>query len=109
MIRFDGIESLQSDGFNAYDQNWGVSILIPAITSILQDASIAQGAAHLAQVASIPVVGVSGLREALQGAGAEVSAEQVAQQVNQAMSIYRLLMIDKESEDFNRVAVASAG
>ena len=109
VIRFNGIDSLQSDGFNAYDQDWGVSILIPAITSILQDSSIAQGAAHLAQVASIPVVGVSGLREALQGAGAEVSAEQVAQQVNQAMSIYRLLMIDKESEDFNRVAVSFGG
>ena len=109
VIRFDGIASLQSDGFNAYDQDWGVSILIPAIGKILQDESIASAAGHLAEVASIPVVGVSGLREALQGVGNEVSAKQVAEQVNATMSIYRLLMIDKESEDFNRVAVSFGG
>ena len=85
-----------------------MSILIPAITGLLQDSSIAQAAAHLANVASIPVVGVSGIREVL-AAGGETDAEQVAAKINEAMSVYRLLMIDKETEDFNRVAVSFSG
>ena len=37
------------------------------------------------------------------------SAEQIGQQINQMKSSQRLLMMDKEKEEFNRVAVAFGG
>ena len=111
VLRFDGIAPDTSDGYQIYDYDWGVSLFVPAILAIQQDQALATAASHLAQVASIPVLAVEGLREAAAGlAGSnEVSAEDVGIQVNEMMSIFRLLMIDKGSEDFTRVAVQFGG
>lgn len=110
VLRFDGLVSNSADGYQHYDYDWGVSEIIPAVTSIMQDAVVAQAAAHLSQVASIPVLAVDGLRETLAGdAYGEMSAHEIASDVNELMSVFRLLMLDRGSEEFNRVAVNFAG
>ena len=111
VLRFDGLTPLSSDGYTIYDRDWGVSEIVPAILSIMQDQSVTTAAAHLSQEASIPVLGVDGLREALAGGQLdpnEASAEQIGEQLNQFKSIYRLLLLDK-TESFERVAVNFSG
>ena len=108
VLRFDGIMPPTSDGFTVYDWDWGISEIIPAMLSVLQDQTIASAAAHLTQVASIPVLTISGLREAVSGKS-DLTPEQIGQQVNSMMSIFRLMMLDKGNEDFTRVPVTFGG
>ena len=111
VLRFDGLTPLSSDGYTIYDRDWGVSEIVPAILSIMQDQSVATAAAHLSQEASIPVLSVDGLRESLAGGQLdpnEASAEQIGEQLNMLKSVYRLLMLDK-TEGFERVAVNFGG
>lgn len=110
VIRFDGIVDPSDSGFSIYEQDWGVSILIPIIASLLQEASIAQAVTHLVQEASIPVLHVDSLRDvAGRRGGHEATPEQIGQDVNLMKSIYRLLMLDKGHEEFERVAVTFQG
>ena len=110
MLRFDGLTSLGDDGFTNYDQDWGVSELIPAMLGIMQDQTIASAVAHLTQEASIPVIKTSGLREVMSyNRPNEISAEQIGEQINKMKSVYRLMMLDNETEDFTRVAVNFGG
>ena len=110
VLRFDGIAPLSDDGYTIYDRDWGVSEIVPAILAIMQDQTVATGVAHLSQEASIPIIKVEGLRDALAGQPDpnEQTAEQIGESLNMLKSIYRLLMMDK-TEDFERVAVSFAG
>ena len=115
VLRFDGIPPLGADGFTMYDYDWGVSAIIPAMLSIMQDQTIATAAAHLTQVASIPVVSIDRLRETMAGGGqaavdaGEMTPAQIGAQINQMMSVFRLLLLEKGTEEFNRVAVQFSG
>ena len=110
VLRFDGSDPLEDDGFDAYDWDWGNSVLLSAIRACLQDEVVAQSMAHLSQVASIPVISVSRLRDAFAGQQEDTqSAEEIAEDINQRMSVFRLLMLEKGSEEFNRVAVNFSG
>ena len=111
VLRFDGIEPNTDSGFTIYEQDWGVSELVPVILSILEDQGVATNIAHLSHEASVPVLSVSSLRDALSGAmhPSEVTPEDIGQQINQLKSNFRLLMLDKETEEFTRVAVAFGG
>ncbi len=106
LIRFDGIESLSSQGFLNYDPNWGVSLLVPAMRTLLEDALITAGAAHLSQEASIPVLKLLQLRDAMVGfpEAGDPTPEQYAAQFNAHKGNYRLAMIDKVDE-LDRVEV----
>ena len=64
VLRFDGLKALSAGGYSLYDKYWGVSEIVPAINAIINDATVAQGAVHLAQEASIPILRVDGLRDA---------------------------------------------
>ena len=110
VIRFDGIVPPSDSGFTIYEQDWSVSKLIPCILSIMQDQVLASAIAHLSQEASIAVLGVASLRETLSGAQTkEASAEDIGRQINQLKSNHRLLMIDKDEEKFERIAVQFSG
>ena len=77
----------------------------------MQDQTVATAAAHLSQEASIPILNIDGLREALAGGKldpGEASAEQIGEQLNMFKSIYRLLLLDK-TETFERVPVTFSG
>ena len=111
VIRFDGISPLTMSRWQVYEQDWGASRLIPIIVHLLNDQSIASAIAHLVQEASIPVLSVGGLRDVVGGKlePNQLSAEEIASTINEVKSNYRMMMLDKESEDFTRVAVVFAG
>ena len=110
VLRFDGITAPSDSGFTIYSQDWGESKLIPVIISILEDQGLASSISHLSQEASIPVLAVSDLRATMAGQNPkETSPEDIGRQVNQMKSNHRLLMLDKEQEEFTRVAVQFGG
>ena len=110
VLRFDGIKAPSLTGWQAYDQDWGVSEIVPVLLSILQDASIASGVAHLASEASVPVIKTQDFKRALAGEPSElgVSVEEMGAEINLYRSIYRTLFMDTEDE-FERVTVNFAG
>ena len=112
VLRFDGISAFSSGGFDSYyDQDWGVSELIPIMTSLIEDQTLASAIAHLSQEASVPILHIDGLREAVAGVNDpdEPSLDEIGQRFNEAKSIWNLAMLDKESEGFERVAVSFQG
>ena len=112
VLRFDGIPPTTKSGFTVYDQDFGVSILVPIIISILEDQTLASAIAHMSQEASIPVMNIAGLRESIAGGGDpdEATPEQIGEEINRMKSIYRLLMLDEPGrETFSRVQVAFGG
>ena len=112
VLRFDGIRPPTVSGFTSYDQDFGVSELVPIIVALLEDASGAQSVSHMMQEASIPVLHVAGLRETIAGGGDpnEPTPAEIGQQIRQGMSNFRLLMLDEPGrEEFMRVAVQFGG
>ena len=55
VLRFDGIRPPTKSGYTIYDQDFGVSILVPIIVTLLEDQTLASAVAHMSQEASIPV------------------------------------------------------
>ena len=110
VVRFDGILDPGDSALTTYEQDWGVSILVPIVQSVLQEAGLAQAAAHLAQEASVPVLSVEGLRESMAGtAENEISPADIGEGINRMKSIFRILMLEKGTEEFTRVAVQFSG
>jgi len=111
VLRFDGITPLSDDGYTLYERDWGISEVVPAILAIMQDQSVATAVAHLATEASIPVIKVANLRDALAAAenDNEASAEKIGQDINLYKSVFRLLMMDAGNEEFERVSVNFGG
>ncbi|MCY3553724.1 MAG: DUF1073 domain-containing protein [Gemmatimonadetes bacterium] len=111
VVRFDGITPLSDDGYTLYERDWGISEVVPAILAIMQDQTIATAVAHLATEASIPVIKVANLRDALAAAenDNEASAEKIGQDINLYKSVFRLLMMDAGNEEFERVSVNFGG
>ncbi|MDE2846038.1 MAG: DUF1073 domain-containing protein [Gemmatimonadota bacterium] len=111
VLRFDGITPLSDDGYTLYERDWGISEVVPAILAIMQDQSVATAVAHLATEASIPVIKVANLRDALAAAenDNEASAEKIGQDINMYKSVFRLLMMDAGNEEFERVSVNFGG
>lgn len=114
VIRFDGIAPLTSNRYSAYDVDWGVSLLVPALKAIIDDATVAAGVAHLADEASVPVMKVGGLGESYASRASTSpdpdtpTADEMAQMVSRAKTIYRTVFLDREDE-FERVNVAWGG
>ena len=80
VLRFDGLRPISSTGWYNYDQDWGVSEIIPVITSIKQDSVLASGIAHLTQEASIPVMKLADFQDAIEGGcDADMSLSQRAE------------------------------
>ena len=113
VLRFDGISPFSTGGFTSYyEQDWGVSELVPILTSLIEDQTLASSIAHLSQEASIPVLKIAQLAEKAAGAAIdpdEQSLEELGQRVNDIKSNFHLMMLDKETEDFTRVAVTFQG
>ena len=65
MLRFDGIRPTTVGSWDAYDQDWGLSVLVPMIQPILRHAIIASGTAHMSQEASMVVLKLVGYRDAI--------------------------------------------
>ena len=111
IMRFDGLDPLTDSRFTVFDEDWGLSVLLPVITSILEDQSIVSAVAHMTQEASIPVLMVRDLRESIKGGvtGGEATADQIGSAINRLKSVWRLMMLEKGAEEFQRVAVQFGG
>ena len=113
VLRFDGITAFSGGGFDSYyDQDWGVSELIPIMTSLIEDQTLASSIAHLSQEASVPVLKIRQLAEKAAGAAVdpdEQTIEELGQRINDIKSNFHLMMLDKDEEDFTRVAVTFQG
>ena len=112
VLRFDGIKRRNSWGFEAYyDYDWGVSELVPAIMSFLEDQSLVSSVSHLSQEASISVLAVESQRKLVAGERApdEPSVEEIGERINALKSNFRLLVLDREHEEFRREAVNFGG
>ena len=111
VLRFDGLMPPTDSGFTIYDQDWGVSELVPVILPIMQDAAIAGNVAHLTHEASLAVLSVTGLRELMAGSTdpGEPSATDIGNQINAVKSNFHMLMLEKGTEEFTRVAAQFSG
>ena len=113
VLRFDGITAFSSGGFESYyDQDWGQSELIPILTSLIEDQTLASSIAHLSQEASVPVLKIANLAEKAAGVAAdsdEQTIEELGQRINDMKSNFHLMLLDKGTEDFTRVAVTFQG
>ena len=121
---FHGIAPLNTEGWYAggygfgdasngalnLHRNWGISELTRAIDSFLHQASTSQGAAHLAQQASVLAMKVMGHKQAVLGRPdpATPTAEQLIEDANIMLSNFRMIAIDSE-DDIARIAVNFSG
>ena len=109
LLRFDGATPISSTGWQTYDEDWGVSELVPVIRTITQDGSLVAAITHLSQEASIPVIRTEGMRDAIVGnlGKDEAGTEQIGQRINYLKSIFRMMFLDK-TDEFMRVETSFA-
>ena len=110
VLRFDGLTPLSASGYIVYQREWGVSCVIPVLLSLLQDQAVASGASHLTNEASIPVLRIGGLREAMQGRPdpGDPTPAQMGEAINTFKSLYRTMFLDS-GDEFERVNVTWSG
>jgi len=109
VLRFDGKKPLTANGWSNYDQDWGVSDIIPVIVEILTDANIAKGGAHLVNEASIPIQKIEDFASAIAGDGdCDMDIATRMQATTLARSIYRTVYMDA-NESMERIDVNFAG
>ena len=84
--------------------------MIPVLLSLLQDQAVASGASHLTNEASIPVLRIGGLREAMQGRPdpGDPTPAQMGEAINTFKSLYRTMFLDS-GDEFERVNVTWSG
>ena len=97
VIRFDGIEPETDDGWRAYQQEWGLSALIPIVITVMQDQLVASAGAQLAAQASIPVHKMKRYREWISGEEFSEAGDSPIQQMmktSMLRSLYKLHIVD---------------
>ena len=111
VIRFDGISPLNTQGWDSYEREWGVSEIVPVLLAIMQDASVASSTAHLTTESSIPVIKLPNLRDVLAGDNPdpdELTPDQMGERINRDRSVFRTTFLDA-LDDYMRVNVSFAG
>ena len=114
VIRFDGITPPLPGGWASQSYNgyfgWGLSELIPALISIIQDAAAAAGVSKLIDEASIPYLKLSEYKQWISGESDPEIADAYAMMSATLAhkSIFDTYIIDKEDE-IDRVTVNFGG
>ena len=111
VLRFDGQRPLSITGWSSsYDEDWGMSELIPVLTTILQEHITAAAATHLLQESSIPVFKLQNFARVNRGEADidDPKLDTVASNFADQKSNFRMMLIDA-NEDFQRVEVNMAG
>ena len=67
VLRFDGIKVPSVKADSLYEEQWGVSELVPVMFEIMRDSALIASISHLTDEASIGVMKIRNLREALAG------------------------------------------
>ena len=106
--RFDGIRAPMTEGWRTgvWERMWGTSFLSAVVEEVVRDAAINGGVGQLVQEASVWVMKIQNLKEALRGrpVPGEPTADEIGMQTNLLRSIYRTQFVDREDE-VQRVAV----
>ena len=110
ILRFDGQRPLSVTGWTTSYEDWGISELIPILTTIIQEHITAAAAAHLVQEASIPILKLQGFSRVNRGEADidDPKLDIAAANFSDQKSNYRLMIIDA-NEDFSRVEINMAG
>lgn len=110
VLRFDGQEPLSMTGWYNYEQDWGVSEVIPVLRSILQEDSIAAATSHMAQECLIDIIKMKNFEDVLapDPDPDEMTLAQRAQATTMGKSIYRMLFMDAD-DDYERKSYTFSG
>ena len=110
VIRFDGVASVLTEGWNSLERDWGVSALNATINEIGREEAMHGGLDQLIQEASIQTMKIAGFKDAIMGRQErdDPSLQQLAAANSAAKSLFKTLFIDME-DDTQRVQVSFAG
>ena len=110
VIRFDGIQSYDDNGWTAsYDWRYGISELNAVLQGIFNFAGSRDAIGQLIFEASIPVLKIADFKETLTRAAADnTDVEKMLEDINQKKSIYKQMVMDVEDE-FSRENITFAG
>ena len=113
VIRCDGLEALQTEGWSSYERDWGVSRVNSAINEVAREEAMQVGVDHLVQEASVQVMKISGFKEALMSesgrlARDEPTIQELALANSMNKSLFRTIFADSEDET-DRIAVNFSG
>ena len=110
VVRFDGKMPLTISGFQNYGEQWfGLPEFTDTLTTIESEDLLARGISHLSQEASIPVVKLEGLNDAVCKADTEdMNLSERLRSQSMMKSLFRTTFLDKE-DDFSRVGVTFTG
>lgn len=120
VIRVDGLNTLTTHRWKSgYSRDWGISILVDLYTLITQEESAASAVNYLLNEASIPILKIPDLQDALAGSPDTMGGspqesispvDRIVQKINDIKSIYRTLYLDASMEldrlepSFNNIA-----
>ena len=104
VLRFDGIEPPAGERWDMYEEGWGIPILVPVMTSIMQDSALTSAIAHLSEEASVAMLKMRSFNDALSGEGDpdRPSPMSVIEANMRMKSNYRTVVIDAE-DDLSRL------
>ena len=111
VLRFDGRAGITANGWSGfYDQGWGLSTLLYAITEIIHEASITSNISQLSFEASIPVIKKQDFTDMMAGmpSGDDPGVSVLGSRINLYKSLYRIMFMDS-NDDFERVGVQIQG
>ena len=109
VMRFDGVSMPSSTGWRSYHQEWGISPMVSAISTVVQEQMTASAGAHLTQEASIPLMKVEHWNDWVAGeAEPEDDPSQSAGMMAWLKGIYHVMFVDKKTE-FERHNYSFAG
>ena len=99
VIRVDEIKKLTSEKWRSgYTGDWGISALTPLYNLITQEEGIATAANYLLNEASIPILKVPELKDALAGHKDADNIDTLVAKQNDIKSIYRTTYLDAEMD-----------
>ena len=110
VLRFPGVEAPLTEGWNSLERDWGISKLNATINEIAREEAMHVGIDHLIQEASVKVVKVHGVKDAMMGRQDrdEPSLTQMGQALSTMASLWRTLFMDA-SDEADRLAVNFQG
>ena len=110
-LRIDGLRLGAANQENSvYEQDWGVSELVPVMFEILRDNGLVSAISNLTDEASIGVMKMRHFKESLMGENDPDIADPLTTLMSGAhtKSVYRTILMDKDDE-FLRIATSFAG
>lgn len=110
VLRFDGIAATETEGWQTQERDWGFSRLTRAINQIAREESAQVSANQLLDEASIQVVKMHGIKQAIRGRPDmdDPTLAELGEAANLNKSLFRIMFVDGE-DDTARLTVNFSG